>query len=168
MNDRKVISDVSLISKYERNIDECDNMSSLVGYEGSYVKSIFAHFADEHNVPNFKRDRRMKTDIYNTFVTRYRYIIYGFAAVVIWSLGIPPALPIIHGSTRRGGLVFDVADLYKDMFIGTSFECANNNMTYNEFRKQILQDVEKYNILVGMFDIMKYVIETYGKNENDK
>jgi hypothetical protein len=31
-----------------------------------------------------------------------------------WVLGVPHGLAVLHGKTRRGGLVFDVADLVKN------------------------------------------------------
>jgi CRISPR-associated protein Cas1 len=32
-------------------------------------------------------------------------------------LGLPHGLAVLHGKTRRGGLVFDIADLVKDALI---------------------------------------------------
>jgi CRISPR-associated protein Cas1 len=32
-------------------------------------------------------------------------------------LGLPHGLAVLHGKTRRGGLVFDIADLVKDAVI---------------------------------------------------
>jgi hypothetical protein len=39
---------------------------------------------------------------------------YGLAATTLWVLGIPHGFALMHGKTRRGALVFDIADLIKD------------------------------------------------------
>ena len=45
------------------------------------------------------------------------YLAYGLGATATWVLGLPHGLAVLHGKTRRGGLVFDVADLVKDAVI---------------------------------------------------
>jgi CRISPR-associated endonuclease Cas1 subtype I-F len=44
-------------------------------------------------------------------------LAYGRAASATWVLGLPGGLAMLHGKTRRGGLVFDVVDLVKDAII---------------------------------------------------
>jgi hypothetical protein len=45
------------------------------------------------------------------------YLAYGLGATATWVLGLPHGLAVLHGKTRRGGLVFDVADLVKDALV---------------------------------------------------
>ena len=62
------------------------------------------------------------------------------AATTLWVLGIPHGFAVMHGKTRRGALVFDVADLIKDaVVLPYAFICAKEKMTEQEFRQQILQ-----------------------------
>lgn len=56
-------------------------------------------------------------DLANSLLDHGNYIAYGYAAVALCGLGISFALPLLHGKTRRGALVFDVADLVKDAHV---------------------------------------------------
>ncbi len=49
------------------------------------------------------------------------YLAYGLGATATWVLGLPHGLAVLHGKTRRGGLVFDAADLVKDAVILQAF-----------------------------------------------
>jgi CRISPR-associated protein Cas1 len=62
----------------------------------------------------------------------------------------------MHGKTRRGALVFDVADLVKDaLILPWAFICAKEQMTEQEFRQQCLQNFIKHNALDFMFNAVK-------------
>lgn len=63
---------------------------------------------------------------------------------------------IAAGKTRRGALVFDVADLVKDAIVlPWSFICAKENATEQEFRQQCLQAFADHKALDFMFDQIK-------------
>src|SRR4051794_39053124 len=53
----------------------------------------------------------------NAAIDHGNYLAYGLAGVVLWSLGVPASLAALHGKTRAGGLVFDLADTLKDPFV---------------------------------------------------
>ena len=53
----------------------------------------------------------------NRLIDHGNYLCYGMAGAALWALGIPPHLSLFHGKTRAGGLVFDVADAFKDAFV---------------------------------------------------
>ena len=62
----------------------------------------------------------------------------------------------MHVKTRRGALVFDVADLIKDaVVLPYAFICAKEKMTEQEFRQQILQKFTEHKCLDFMFDQVK-------------
>jgi CRISP-associated protein Cas1 len=66
----------------------------------------------------------------------------------------------MHGKTRRGALVFDVADLVKDtLILPWAFICAKEKASENEFRQQCLQNFTKHNALDFMFDTVKALSE---------
>ena len=59
------------------------------------------------------------------FLNHGNYLAYGLAATTLWVLGIPHGFAVMHGKTRRGALVFDVADLIKDsVILPWAFICA--------------------------------------------
>ena len=62
----------------------------------------------------------------------------------------------MHGKTRRGALVFDVADLVKDAIVlPMAFICASENASEQEFRQQVLQKFTEHKALDFMFDVVK-------------
>jgi CRISPR-associated protein Cas1 len=68
----------------------------------------------------------------------------------------------MHGKTRRGALVFDVADLVKDAIVlPWSFICAKENATEQEFRQQCLQSFTDHKALDTMFNQIKRLALSY-------
>jgi CRISP-associated protein Cas1 len=62
----------------------------------------------------------------------------------------------MHGKTRRGALVFDIADLVKDAIVlPWAFICAKENATEQEFRQQCLQAFTDHKALEVMFNQVK-------------
>lgn len=63
-------------------------------------------------------------------------------------MGIPYFLPVLHGKTRRGALVFDVADLFKDWLImPVAFECGISEAKDQIFRSKVIDAALKHRIL---------------------
>jgi CRISPR-associated protein Cas1 len=78
------------------------------------------------------------------------------AATTLWVLGIPHGFAVMHGKTRRGALVFDVADLVKDaLILPWAFICAKDGSTEQEFRQQCLQNFTQHKALDFMFETVK-------------
>ena len=71
-------------------------------------------------------------------------------------LGIPHGFAVMHGKTRRGALVFDVADLVKDaLVLPMAFICAKEKMGEQDFRQQVLQKFTDHKALDFMFEQVK-------------
>ena len=76
------------------------------------------------------------------------YLAYGLAATALWVLGIPHAFAVMHGKTRKGALVFDVADLIKDaVVLPLSFVCAKLNFTEQNYREQCVLSFTNHKVL---------------------
>ncbi|EGR3934075.1 type I-F CRISPR-associated endonuclease Cas1, partial [Vibrio cholerae] len=104
----------------------------------------------------------------NDFLNHGNYLAYGLAASCLWVLGIPHGFAVMHGKTRRGALVFDVADLIKDAIVlPWAFVCAKENASEQEFRQQILQAFIEHKALDFMFDTVKHVALP-GKEEEER
>jgi len=82
----------------------------------------------------------------------------------LWVHEIPHGFAVMHGKTRRGALVFDVADLIKDtLILPWAFICAKERMSEKEFRIQCLENFTNHKALDFMFDTIKDVCK---KEEN--
>ncbi len=61
-----------------------------------------------------RREPGVGLDRVNRNLDHANYLAYGIAGVALWAYGIPFSMPVTHGASRSGGLVFDLADAFKD------------------------------------------------------
>ena len=145
----------SALSNYSRGIDSAEKSGDLMQREALMTKQLYRYAAKLTQQTDFTRDHQ-STDIANGFLNHGNYLAYGLAATTLWVLGIPHGFAVMHGKTRRGALVFDVADLIKDAIVlPWAFICAKEKMTEQEFRQQILQKFTEHKALDFMFDQIK-------------
>jgi len=151
------------IKEYKRKIDASKNETELLLSEAWFTKILYRKFASAINMSNFTREHGKKSnandfDIINGFLDHGNYLFYGLASVTLHGLGISYALPLLHGKTRRGALVFDVADLIKDsMCLPLSFYCALDGNDDKQFREKLIFYVQKYKVLDKLFEQVKIV-----------
>ena len=130
-------------------------VSDLLLSEASLTKQLYKTAANLTAQADFSRLHDGQ-DLANGFLNHGNYLAYGLAATTLWVLGIPHGFAVMHGKTRRGALVFDVADLIKDAIVlPWAFVCAKEKMTEQEFRQQILQKFTEHKALDFMFDTVK-------------
>ena len=148
------------------NIDNAYNVNKLMTLEASLTEKLYAYSAKRTNQFGFRRDRTSNADVANDFLNHGNYLAYGLGATTLWTLGIPHGFAVMHGKTRRGALVFDIADLIKDAIVlPWSFVCAKENMSENEFRSQVLQKFVEHKALDFMFDEVKKASKFYKEIE---
>lgn len=133
------------------------NTGHLLQGEAELTKRLYRIAANSTKYGDFTREREAQ-DVANSFLNHGNYLAYGLAATTLWVLGIPHGFAVMHGKTRRGALVFDVADLIKDAIIlPWAFICAKENTTEQEFRQQCLQAFTDHKALDFMFEQVKAV-----------
>jgi len=82
----------------------------------------------------------------------------------LWVLGIPHGFALMHGKTRRGALVFDIADLIKDtLVLPWAFICARKGWNNRDFRIKCLEKFTEHKALDYMFDNVKEQSQLWGK-----
>ncbi|GGN16174.1 MULTISPECIES: type I-F CRISPR-associated endonuclease Cas1f [Marinomonas] len=152
------LQDAVLQSSFEtfhNRTDAATKQSDLLLTEAQLTKSLYKYAANAVRIEDFKRQHD-SNDKANDFLNHGNYLAYGLAACCLWVLGIPHGFAVMHGKTRRGALVFDVADLIKDAIVlPWAFVCAKENATEQEFRQQILQKFTDHKALDFMFDTVK-------------
>lgn len=143
------------ITSFSSNIEESVNVTQLLLIEARFTKSLYKIAANKTKTKDFIRNHENIDDA-NAFLSHGNYLAYGLAATTLWVLGIPHGFAVLHGKTRRGALVFDVADLIKDtLILPWAFICAKEGATEQEFRQQCLQNFTKHKALDFMFDSVK-------------
>ncbi|WP_295513463.1 type I-F CRISPR-associated endonuclease Cas1f [Thiolapillus sp.] len=142
-------------ASFAAKIDQAANVTQLLLSEAQLARSLFKIAAARTRMDDFVRDFDSVDDA-NAFLNHGNYLAYGLAASTLWVLGIPHGFAVMHGKTRRGALVFDVADLVKDaLILPWAFVCAREKMTEQEFRQQCLQKFTQHKALDFMFDVVK-------------
>jgi len=111
------------------------------------------------NDGEFTRAKRGSgSDPANRFLDHGNYLAYGLAATATWVLGLPHALAVLHGKTRRGALVFDTADLIKDAHIlPQTFISAMRGDDEQTFRRHCIDALTRMEALDFMMDTLKEV-----------
>jgi CRISPR-associated protein Cas1 len=143
------------LNLFSAKIAHCENVTNLLLLEAQLTKSLYKAAATRTKQNNFVRNFDSQ-DNANAFLNHGNYLAYGLAATTLWVLGIPHGFAVMHGKTRRGALVFDVADLVKDtLILPWAFICAKEHASEQEFRQQCLQNFTKHNALDFMFDTVK-------------
>ncbi|KJS04714.1 MAG: CRISPR-associated protein Cas1 [Gammaproteobacteria bacterium BRH_c0] len=143
------------LSNGASKIQAAKNVSNLLQGEAELTKKLYKYAANCTNFGDFTRERD-NTDLANVFLNHGNYLAYGLAATTLWVLGIPHGFAVMHGKTRRGALVFDIADLIKDAIIlPWAFISAKENATEQEFRQQCLQAFTNHKALDFMFEQVK-------------
>ncbi|MBB1270224.1 type I-F CRISPR-associated endonuclease Cas1f [Shewanella sp. SR44-3] len=144
---------------FHARTDAAKKQADLLLTEAQLTKALYKFAAHNTNAAEFTRQHQPAKDCSNKandFLNHGNYLAYGLAASCLWVLGIPHGFAVMHGKTRRGALVFDVADLIKDaLVLPWAFICAKENATEQEFRQQILQAFTDHKALEFMFNTVK-------------
>ena len=143
--------------RYSASIISVTNVTNLLLAEAAFTKQLYKAAADRTAMSGFSRDCTGKDPV-NRFLTHGNYLAYGLGTSCRWVLGLSDAFPVMHGKTRRGGLVFDIADLIKDILVlPFAFISAERGMTQQEFREDEIQRFADYDALDHMFDVVESV-----------
>lgn len=154
-----------LLADYGRRNSEAADNNALLLEEARLTKMLFRLAVDAVGYSDFSRAKRgAGTDPANRFLDHGNYLAYGLGATAAWVLGLPHGLSVLHGKTRRGGLVFDVADLVKDAIIlPQAFISAMRGDDEQEFRQACIDRLTQSESLDFMIDSLKSIALELGK-----
>lgn len=152
------------LAGHREAIAQAPSTTDLLTLEARLTKQLFKLAARTVSYGDFTRAKRGSgTDPANRFLDHGNYLAYGLAATATWVLGIPHGLAVLHGKTRRGGLVFDVADLVKDaVILPQAFLSAMNGDEEQEFRQACIERLTRSESLDFMIDTLKQVAVDLG------
>lgn len=151
---------------FEDRLGSISSTSELLGFEGQFAKACYKFFAEASGLSKsgeFRREAGAGDDrdaapgdpfrLVNRLIDHGNYLSYGMAGSALWALGIPPHMSIFHGKTRAGGLVFDLADAFKDALVLP--------MAFAAVRNRREEDPEKVfrGRLIAAFDDRKILAE---------
>lgn len=148
-------------------LNTASDAAHLMAIEAEWAKGLYRLLAQHYRIGDFARrdgegKRATPSDIANSFLDHGNYLAYGYASVALVALGISFAFPLLHGKTRRGALVFDVADLFKDAIVmPAAFEAATTKITDQQFRDGLVDSCLAAEVIDFSIDTIKKVV---GKN----
>lgn len=154
----------SLLARTGKALEATPDSTFLLTEEARLTKQLFRLAAQAVGYEDFVRAKRGSSgDPANRFLDHGNYLAYGLAATATWVLGLPHGLAVLHGKTRRGGLVFDVADLVKDaLILPQAFISAMNGDEEQEFRQACLENLTRSEALDFMIDNLQAVAQRLG------
>ncbi len=146
---------VRAIDSFIATSQHAQQVQDLLAAEGRLTKAFYKYIANLTGQDNFLREPT-NTDDANRFLNHGNYLAYGLAATCLWCLGIPHGFAVMHGKTRRGALVFDVADLIKDAIVlPQAFVSVSQGQNERDFRESVLELFLKHKALDRLFDVVK-------------
>lgn len=159
---RKLLSDSSRVERAAEALvsasSAADSIERLLGIEAVFAKRMYALWAEESAQAFLRKPRA--NDLSNRFLDNGNYLAYGLAASVLWVFGIPHSLPVLHGRTRRGALVFDLADVVKDACIlPSAFLGAAEGDDESKNRQRCIAALDRFSALPMLFSTLKQAID---------
>lgn len=152
------------LEDFERKVSSSNSTEDLLAAEARWAKGAYAHLARIFGADNFVRTPGKPEGVgiqrlANEFLDHGNYLAYGYAAVALYALGISFAFPVFHGKTRRGGLVFDVADLFKDSHVlPNAFIAAHDGVGEQEYRELIVKEMREVGIIDEAINFIKSIV----------
>lgn len=152
----------TLVQQYTVRIAQAPDVTLLLTDEAQLTKALFKLAVDAVGYGEFTRAKRgTGTDAANRFLDHGNYLAYGLGATATWVLGLPHGLAVLHGKTRRGGLVFDAADLVKDaVILPQAFLSAMRGEDEQQFRRQCIEALTRSEALDFVIDSLKHIATT--------
>jgi CRISPR-associated protein Cas1 len=160
----------SLLARTTPAVSDAPDHTALLLEEARLSKELYKLASQATRYGDFTRSLRGQcTDTANQFLDHGNYLAYGLAATATWVLGLPHGLAVLHGKTRRGGLVFDVADLVKDaVILPQAFISAVRGDTEQEFRQACIEALTRTESLDFMIETVKEVAIRLGRCAQEK
>ena len=146
-----------ILDGFENKLAGCKNSNDVLAQEAVMTKALYKLAANATGYGEFLRSKHGKgLDTANQFLDHGNYLAYGMAATAAWVLGLPHGLAVLHGKTRRGGLVFDIADLIKDaLILPQAFIAAMAGDEEQEFRQRCITVMNRAQALDTMIEVLQ-------------
>ncbi len=152
------------LDKSREAISVCADTMSLLTEEARLTKYLYKIAANALQYGDFTRAKRGSgVDPANRFLDHGNYLAYGLGATATWVIGLPHGLAVLHGKTRRGGLVFDVADLVKDaLILPQAFISAASGDEEQAFRQACIDNLTRSEALDFMIETIQDIAQQLG------
>ena len=154
----------SALTQFEHSLAGARTQSDILSLEARLSKTLYKFAVHSVDYGEFVRAKAGSgNDLANQYLDHGNYLAYGLGATAAWVLGLPHGLAVLHGKTRRGGLVFDIADLVKDaLVLPQAFISAARGDDGKSFRADCLHRLRTADALDTMIDAIKDTALEFG------
>ncbi len=174
LKDFKISIPADIINRLYYDMDNSINVNQMLLSEAKWAKSLYGILARHFSVRGFSRRKKGDEDEgtishINDLLDQGNYLGYGYAATSLSGMGISYMFPILHGKTRRGALVFDLADIFKDAIImPLAFQLGSQRKSNKEFREALIEKCFDFKLLDLLFNFIKDAVDIIDKNQQVK
>jgi CRISPR-associated endonuclease Cas1 len=127
-------------------IESAVKINELLGYEANWAKNIYREESELLKI-KFKRDFN-SNDFVNKRLNLLNNALYSIVTSIILATGLHPSVGFIHGRKRRGGLAFDIADIYKyELTIKPAFRMPEN-FEFKQIMLYLNKDIKSNNFKI--------------------
>lgn len=155
---RNVVKSVPMLPPFPEDIEKLDGMSYLLT-EARWAKAAYAvtwrsgRLGDSANA---------RLDLLNSY-------LYSLVYVVLSRLGYEPGLGVVHSRTAGGGLVFDIADVYKPaMTLWLVHQAALVHLTDAQVRDLFAKWLIRNRVVDDMIDLVNDLFAKDWSQSSDK
>lgn len=163
-------------TRFEAALKDCRDVAQLLGFEGEYSKACYREFGSVVGLKSFRRNagagpsdpvqfdepEAARVALANRLIDHGNYLCYGMSGAALWALGIPPHMSVFHGKTRAGGLVFDLADGFKDaLVLPLAFAVATGKKSDDpekQFRAKLIEAFDDHRVLAKAVDTVEAML----------
>ena len=136
------------------------------GLEGQVMKMKYREEAKRWGIRSFKRDTSAEDPV-NLGLNLANALLYGCAAAACASIGVNPALGIIHRGDGRS-LLFDLADLYKPtVSIPVAFAGSKEDDPSAFVRREVRARIHRQEMLKNMLAVLMEILEPHLPQRDD-
>lgn len=147
-----------LTDEYLTDLEKSKDQTGILISEAKFTKSLYGLLKKRYDI-KFKREQHKREDPYNKNLDDGNYLAYGLSGVTLWTLGIPFSMSVLHGKTRNGGLVFDVADIIKDgIILPHAFVAAEYYLEGTDVRKFFIEKLDEHKSLEYLFKTINKIV----------
>lgn len=126
------------------------SIRDLLLIEAEWSKRVYRGKSKEFGIDLRQRAVRDATPL-----SLLNFFLYSLSSLTINYLGYDQNLGILHGQRRGGGLVFDLADVYKPVVtLVTAFVGASRGYSANRMKAEVLSDVQNFGVVDHMIDLL--------------
>ena len=129
--------------------DSCTSITEISAVEGAWSRKAYIFLSKLYGIPYDNKHVTYQA------ISLTNHFVYSLAHAAIEARGFDPNIGIIHGQTRGGGLVFDIADVYKPaLSLVPALLGSAATWTPGRIKKEVLDRMASTKALDGMVDLV--------------